>query len=485
MAVFAKRYLNYRDEPYGKRKPLLWPVYVHRIMYPAERDSGLNLFQRAVLGLLRADCQSWREMADLLGMHPEMVLFILAQCNGNGWVDGLGKLTDSGIALLEKGEDQNVTFKSGLMFQDALSGALWPRISSDQPELVPLQGSGDALVFKPNRSSGKDFRPYVLSAKAAMPPELSPQEILEAYGAYRLDHFNANQLHGSQDLPERVLAHGIEFMAELPEPMYVLTWIAEDPSGAKPWQLFDPFGIRQQVPWLEKTFLEVLQRESRLVRELARIAGHPEPEKQSIEEWMQSMDQTIDMELLAEHAWACRQDLIARYYTSVKRHLLMIEQGLGKHALDATLNDAQKLCEAVCQWIIREFKPDMGIFPKITNLDPALNRSILRALELPFLTPSVVSMLAYQNLKQVRNALEGRNQSLKAMLFGAVLSTLEIANHPLRKIPAEKLAFEQLLTLADLRNEASHASGKEFNKDDVVRLGEFALSWTLLFKDWM
>ena len=102
MAVFAKRYLNYRDEPYGKRKSLLWPVYVHRIMYPAERDSGLNLFQRAVLGLLRADCQSWREMADLLGMHPEMVLFILAQCNGNGWVDELSKLTDSGIACWKK-----------------------------------------------------------------------------------------------------------------------------------------------------------------------------------------------------------------------------------------------------------------------------------------------------------------------------------------------------------------------------------------------
>ena len=163
----------------------------------------------------------------------------------------------------------------------------------------------------------------------------------------------------------------------------------------------------------------------------------------------------------------------------------MIEQGLGKHALDATLNDAQKLCEAVCQWIIREFKPDMRVFPRDTNFDPARSRDFLRELELPLLTSNVVSTLAYQNLKQVRNALEGKSQSLKAMLFGAVFSTLDVANHPLRKIPAEKLAFEQLLALADLRNEASHASGKEFNKDEVVRLGELALSWTLLFKDWM
>ena len=113
------------------------------------------------------------------------------------------------------------------------------------------------------------------------------------------------------------------------------------------------------------------------------------------------MDQAIDMELLTEHSWASRQDLIARYYSSVKRRLLLIEQGLGRYELDATLNDAQKLCEAVCQWILREFKPDMGVFPRLNSHDRDLNKSILQALELPALTPRVIDVLAGQSLKQV------------------------------------------------------------------------------------
>jgi hypothetical protein len=197
------------------------------------------------------------------------------------------------------------------------------------------------------------------------------------------------------------------------------------------------------------------------------------------------MDQAIDMELLQEHAWACRQDLIARYYSSVKRRLLLIEQGQGRHEFEATLNDAQKLCEAVCQWILREFKPSLGDIPSIDSHDRKLNRFILQELKLPALTSSVIGVLAGQNLRQVRNVLEGRNQSLKAMLFAALLSTLGVTSHPLRRIPPERLALDRLLLLADARNEASHASGKDFNKDEVVQWGEFAQSWTLLFKEWM
>lgn len=485
MAAFAKRYLRYREEPHGKREALLWPVYVYRVMYPAERGTRLDLFQLAVMGLARAGCQNPAEMSDLLGLHPEMILLIVVRCYSAGWLNHVGQLTERGLALLEEGEDKSLDLRSGLLFQDALSGELWPRIASEQPEIEALPESDAFPVFKPNRSSGHNLRPHVLKPKSSTPLSFDSRDMLEAYRAYRLDHFNAKQLHGAAGLPEQVRAHGIELMEEQPEAMYVLTWIAEDPSGAKPWLLCDPFDIRQQVPWLEHPFTEALQRDALLVRKLARIAGMPEPEKQSVEEWMRSMDQAIDMELLTEHPWACRQDLIARYYSSVKRRLLLIEQGLGKHELDASLNDAQKLCEAVCQWILREFKPDMGVFPRVNSHDRELNKSILQALELPALTPRVIDVLAGQNLKQVRNVLEGRNQSLKAMLFGALLSTLGAANHPLRKVSPEKLALEKLLALADARNEAAHASGKEFKQDEVVQWGKFAQNWMLLFKEWM
>lgn len=485
MAAFANRYLRYRDEPHGKREPLLWPVYVYRIMYPADQKNELDLFQRAVLGLARAGCQDTHEISLLLNLHVEMVLLIVARCLGAGWIDAGMRLTDAGISLLEKDEDKNLELKCGLLFQDAISGVLWPRFDSDMPEIEAVPESGDFPIFRSSRTSGLPLRPYLLKPKLYMPPLLESQEILEAYRLYRLDHFNAKQLYGAEELPEQVRTSGIELMSEQPEPMYVLTWVAENLSGDKPWKLCDPFKIRQQVSWLEDVFTELLPHDGMLVRKLSRVAGKPEPEKQSVDEWMRSMEQALDMDMLIEHAWGSRQELVARYYTSLKRRLLLIEQGMGKHELAPALADAQKLCEAVCQWIVREFTPDLGVFPKLKNHDRDLNKSILQALDLPALTPRAIGFLAGQNLKQVLSVLEGRNQSLKAMLFGALLSTLGVANHPLRKVAAEKLELEQLFALADARNDATHASGKEFKQDDVIQLGEFALNWTLLFKDWM
>ncbi|MCP8687139.1 hypothetical protein [Marinobacterium sedimentorum] len=485
MAVFAKRYLRYREEPYGKRDPLLWPVYVYRVTYPAVRGRQLNLFQRAVIGLSRAGCLDPQEMSQLLGLHLQMILLILAQCNSNGWLDGLGKPTESGISLLEEDEDRHLELRSGLLFRDALNGAFWPRIVGDLEEMEPLPGSGEFPVFRVSRSTGKSLRPYVLLPSQPVNSQLDNREVLEAYRAYRLDYFNAKQLYGGESLPEQVEAFGIQLMEETPEPMYVLTWVAEDASGERPWRLCDPFDLRQQVPWLEGPFTELLPRNPLLIKKLARITGEPEPERQSAEEWMQSMDRSIDLELLVEHAWASREALIARQYTTLKRRLIIIEQGLGKYELESTLNDAQKLCEAVCQWILKKFRADVGLFPGIKGHDRGLNESLLEALELSALTPRVVRILAGQNLRLVLRVLEGQSQSLKAMLFGALLSTLNDSSHPLRKIAPEKLALDQVLELADLRNDAAHASGKDFEQGKVVQLGEFALNWTLLFKDWM
>jgi hypothetical protein len=74
-------------------------------------------------------------MSQLLGLHHEMVLLILAQCNSRGWIDGRGQPTESGIALLEEDEDRNLDLRTGLLFRDAISNTFWPRIVSDLEEI--------------------------------------------------------------------------------------------------------------------------------------------------------------------------------------------------------------------------------------------------------------------------------------------------------------------------------------------------------------
>lgn len=489
MAAFAKRYLLFRKPPMQQAEALLWPVHVYRVQYGDAKAKTLNLFQRAVLGLARAGCCNPQEMSILLGLHLQMVLLILAQCNSNAWLDGKGKPTVNGLALLDDEEDRNLDLKAGVLFRDAVSGAFWPRIISMDAfeEIEAVTEVNGHPTFRPSRSEGRQIRPYVIATRQGAPWQLDSREIQEAYRAYRLDHFNARQLYGGHQVTPQVNAQGIELMQEHGEPMYVLTWVVPDAMGEKPWRLCDPFALRQQVPWLDESFDGLLSQPGQqlLAKKLARLIGQPEPEQQNVKEWMQHLEQVQDLALLTEHPWAGREKLIGRYFRALRIRTTMVEQGLGRYELENALADAQKLCEAVCQWVVRVYRIDIDLIPNVQHWDRKLNESLLDATQLQALTQGVIRTLASQDPKYVREALRGKSGSLKAMLFAALLTTLDYPDHPFRQLASDALALDRILKLADLRNKAAHASGKEFDMTEVVQLAKFALDWTAQFKEWM
>ncbi|UYM61877.1 hypothetical protein N5938_02780 [Pseudomonas aeruginosa] len=98
MAAFAETgtYLQFAEKPRGEARPLLWPVLVHRVLYPEAKEAQLNLFQRAVLGLIQAQLTQAEAIAELTGLHVNLIKLILAQGVSNGW------LTDSARGLTEK-----------------------------------------------------------------------------------------------------------------------------------------------------------------------------------------------------------------------------------------------------------------------------------------------------------------------------------------------------------------------------------------------
>lgn len=489
MAAFAKRYLHQRHKPAQDGEALLWPVHAYRVQYAEAQDKTLNLFQRAVLGLARAGCRDAHEMATLLGLHPQMVLLILAQCNSHAWIDSQVVPTPNGLALLDEDEDRSMDLKAGVLFRDAISGVFWPRIVSMDGlrEIESIALADELPAFKLSRAEGGLVRPHVFNPRQALPAAFESREIQEAYRAYRLDYFNARQLYGGREVGPQVHAQGIELMHEQAEPMYVLTWVTPDAACERPWRLCDPFALRQQVPWLDDSFDNLLgqPRQQRLARRLGRMIGKPQAEQQTVKEWVQQLEQELDLELLTEHPWASREKLIGRYFRVLSWRTRVMEQAFGRHELESALTDAQKLCEAVCQWIVRRYPISIDIIPNVPYRDPGLNKRLLEGLDLPALTPDLIRTLANQDTKKVRNVLSGRKESLKAMLFAALLTTQYVPEHPFRRLALEALALDRLFKLANLRNEATHASGKEFHMTEVVQAAKFALDWTAQFKEWM
>jgi hypothetical protein len=489
MAAFAKRHLLLRKKPAQHGVALLWPVHAYRVQYAETQGKTLNLFQRAVLGLARAGCRDPHEMSTLLGLHQQMLLLILAQCNSHAWIDSQGAPTDNGLALLDEEEDRSVDLKAGVLFRDAISGAFWPRIVSMDglSEIESIAPPGELPVFRPHRAEADGIRPHVFAANHTVPAPFDSRDIQQAYRAYRLDYFNARQLYGRDEVGAELRAQGIELMHEQAEPMYVLTWVTPDETGERPWRVVDPLALRQQVPWLDDTFDSLLgqPRQQRLARRLASMIGKPQPEQQNVREWMQQLEQELDLELLTEHPWAGREKLIGRYFRVLSWRTRVMEQAFGRHELESALTDAQKLCEAVCQWVVRRYPGKTDLVPDISSRDPALNERLLLATELPALTPHVIRKLAGQIAKDVRRALGGKSQSLKAMMFAALVTTMHEPDHPFRRLTPEALALDRLIDLADLRNKATHANDREFQMTEVVQAAKFALQWTSQLKEWM
>ncbi|MGY2253013.1 hypothetical protein [Pseudomonas reactans] len=88
MAVFGESgtYLKFGERPHGSSRAVLWPVWVHRVLYPEVTRARLNLFQRAVLGLIRAQVVRAEAIAELTNLHEDLIKLILAQAVSNGWL---------------------------------------------------------------------------------------------------------------------------------------------------------------------------------------------------------------------------------------------------------------------------------------------------------------------------------------------------------------------------------------------------------------
>lgn len=110
-----------------------------------------------------------------------------------------------------------------------------------------------------------------------------------------------------------------------------------------------------------------------------------------------------------------------------------------------------------------------------------------KARNLDALSDDTISIIAKQKWNIVYDVLkrkENSTSSLKALLSGAILSTAQNSDHPLKQLNANDVNFPCLLELADLRNKASHASGHQFDQAKVMGISDFAIQWTTNFKEW-
>jgi len=485
--MVADRYLRFDVRRPSGGRPFLWPVRVWKVLYPTKRVLKLNLFQQAILGLARARCQDSSEMAELLGLDRELVAFIIAtQLIPNGWMTTLGAVTPQGERVLEEAQDASEEVRMGYAYQDGISGNWLPRFTEKLPEIEAKRIDERGYpIFLRDLDSGKEDRPFRLNHFRESALDMGA--LFDAFERYRTDHDHAKQR--DDNLPTRIRIESLSFVEDSAQPMWLWTWVFPDQAGPRPWLVADPFGLQQAASWLRKPLQEILPRNDGLARYIADAIGETRSNDLPAEEWLRSLENQIDLTLLADYSWSRKVPQIERYLTSVlrRKEFLAMQDQPWQEDINSLMIETHNLAESVLQWLLKAFPVDVRRLPdkeQDKNWTKEKAANILRAIPVSHLAEDTIRRLSTQNLREIRNALARGNSSLKSLVFAALISTVEHSDHPLIKVSADTIAWDRVLNMADARNKkAGHSGAEMVNKDEAIEYAKFVVEWAQIFKE--
>lgn len=490
----ADRYLRFDVRRPSGGRPFLWPVRVWKVLYPEKRVLKLNLFQQAILGLARARCRDRSEMAELLGLDQELVIFIIAsQLIPNGWMTNSGSLTPLGERVLQDAQVASDEVRIGYAYQDGISGRLLPRFTKELPEIESKRNDDRGYpVFLNDRDSGKEDTPFRLNHNVESTIDI--RALFEAFEHYRTDYDHAKQR--DDDLQTRIRIESLSFVESTPQQMWLWTWIFPDNAGPQPWLVADPFGLQSAASWLRKPLQDVLARNEGAARYIVNATGKNNTTELTNEQWLKSLENQIDLTILADYNWCNKVPIIEDHLISTLRQKMFLEsqENSWQEHIEALITLSQKLVESALKALLKAYPADPSLLPRWNyknnqgqkNWKPGQAHDYLNIIHdnTGMLSQKVVERLARQELDIIRTAIRTGNTSLKPLLFAAILGAVDRQIHPFINKDESDLKFNRMLDLADLRNKAAHASLSKARKDEALGFADFAIEWVQSYKEW-
>lgn len=126
----------------GRRRFLLWPAWMFRVLAHLPRERTLNILQRAVLDLCQVGIHRATEVGVRLAIAEQFAAHVLRELQELGALSQEGEPTPRGRELLEVDSLDGREVVSGYVFLAPWTRELWPRmVVREEPQaIVPRQG---------------------------------------------------------------------------------------------------------------------------------------------------------------------------------------------------------------------------------------------------------------------------------------------------------------------------------------------------------
>ncbi len=247
-------------EYYGAKAPkncpsewLALPFWVYQVFAPAPGSRTLNLFEKAMLGLLQAGCFQNETLRDYLQLDIDLIRLVRADLTRKVLITDGQQLTPKGERLLREADwlvdPDPSTFITGYVFQSPFDGSFLPRfIRKREPVAVHRSEDRDWPGIDLGTVGARRIEwPFFVKGGSYLPPgPPGPEGIFTIVQQHTLAIIHPNSLTDKTALPEELppSMQQVQIIGEA-EPVWVVSHAYFPSAGYSraSWRIRDPFGL--------------------------------------------------------------------------------------------------------------------------------------------------------------------------------------------------------------------------------------------------
>lgn len=451
---------------------VLWPVLAYRLtapILPSRHKS--NPLERAVLGLVRSGMSNPDDLAELLGLDPELAQHITRRL-ADGYqpaLDSKMRLTDYGRKMLDDANEGSLREATGWIFQDPWTGELWDKFVINLPT-VPIVGEkriGNG--YAPEIDLGTEGKPFVYTPWIIEPRSVAyvqPQaaDILRSVRSLAAEDARHDDDGSKRFKPADI--GKVSYLDAAPEAMYCVTALnAHINSGSSDaWSIGDPFRPSKESIRMRRALTLRLTEYPFIAERLAKLLGLQHANQgTSLADFFKNADAVAELEIAHRFgSLADKFDMKDRLVELARKRQIMLAIGNAADpdpVLLACGKVAERLMKQVLATVADQRRREIAELLKLVRgkkcfellgQDTAADIMALGYAEAP-------RSLLNVDQSKLRHALMTGSESLMPLTLAALLGAFMSDRHPMKALAqTSPNLLADIAAISDGRNPVAH-----------------------------